>query len=155
MTVRQILCGVLTAVALGGPAAAAVPAALRPFDVAQAASWGDALALCDLTAFLRTRPSLKADVVLTRDPRSEMELALYGPRFLPPGLFFDSNTRLTFERLEKAGEVDRKSVAEARRRHDLPLFRQFRVANGEDMAFLEAQSELCAALALDVRQRYP
>jgi hypothetical protein len=145
------------AIALSGPPAAAAetPARMVPFDVSRAENWGDALALCDLTAFLRTRPSLDADVVLAADSRSEFARPLYGPRFLPPGLFFDQNVRLTFERLEKAGEVDRRSVGAARARHDRPLFRVYQRGGSEDLAFLEEQSQLCAALILDVRRRYP
>ena len=145
------------AIALLGPAAAgaATPPRMAPFDVSRMENWGDALALCDLTAFLRTRPSLDADVVLAADPRTDFARPLYGPRFMPPGLFFDHATRLTFERLEKAGEVDRRAVGEARARHDRPFFRAYERAGSQELAFLEEQSRLCTALTVDVRRRYP
>lgn len=156
MRLRTRLCAALLALAVGGPAAAATPAErLSRFDVGAAQSWADALALCDLTAFLRTRPALDADVVLVEDMGGRMGQALYGPRFTPASLFFDTRVRRTFERLAAAGEVDRRSVGEARRRHDMPMFREFRAASGEDIAFLEAQAELCAALSVDVARRHP
>jgi len=151
----MLALSVLLALLVASPAAPTPSERMSAFDVSRAESWAEALALCDLTAFLRTRPSLEADVVLAPDGRSEFMRPLYGPRFLPPGLFFDHATRLTFERLEKAGEVDRKSVGRARGRHDLALFRSYRRAGRQDLAFLEEQSKLCAALSLDVRQRYP
>jgi len=150
------LCALVLALAVAAPAAATTsPTRLSRFDVANSENWADALALCDLTSFLRTRPSLDADVVLTVDPQSRMDRLLYGPRFQPISLFFDSRFRSMFERLEKSGEVDRKSVAAARRRLDLPMFDEFRVASVRDMVFLEEQAELCTALIIDVRQRYP
>ena len=151
----MMVLSALMALLVAAPAAPEPSTRMSAFDVSRAESWADALALCDLTAFLRTRPALEADVVLAPDGRSEFVRPLYGPRFLPPGLFFDHYTRLTFERLEKAGEVDRKSVGAARARHDRPLFRSYQRAGGQDMAFLEEQSKLCGALGLDVRQRYP
>ena len=150
------LCAFVLTLAVAAPAAAATtPTRLARFDVANAQTWGDALALCDLTSFLRTRPALDADVVLTVDPRSRMDRVLYGPRFQPVTLFFDSRFRNMFDRLEKSGEVDRGSVAAARRRLDLPMFSEFRVASVKDQVFLEEQAELCTALTIDVRQRYP
>ena len=156
MRLRTRLCAALLALAAAGQAAAASPAErLSRFDVGAAQSWADALALCDLTAFLRTRPALDADVVLVEDRGGRMDSALYGPRFTPVSLFFDIGVRRTFERLAQAGEVDRRRVGEARRRHDMSMFREFRVTSAQDMAFLEAQAELCAALSVDVARRYP
>jgi hypothetical protein len=150
------LCALLLALAVTAPAAATTTGSrLSQFDVNNSQTWADALALCDLTSFLRTRPSLDADVVLTVDPLSRMDRVLYGPRFQPISLFFDTRFRRMFERLEKSGEVDRSSVAQARRRLDLPMFDEFRVASVKDMVFLEEQAELCTALTIDVRRRYP
>ena len=149
------LCALVLALAVAAPAAATAPTRLDRFDVNNSQTWADALALCDLTSFLRTRPSLDADVVLTVDPVSRMDRVLYGPRFQPPSLFFDGRLRRTFDRLEKSGEVDRGSVAAARRRYDLAMFAEFRSAGVRDQIFLEEQADLCTALNIDVRRRYP
>ena len=149
------LCAALLAFAVAVPAAASTPARLTAFDVNNSQTWAEALALCDLTTFLRTRPSLEADVVVTADPRTRADRILYGPRFMPTSVFFDSRVRLMFERLERAGEVDRRAVGEARRRYDVGMFQAFRLGSVKDMAFLEDQSLLCAALSIDVRNRHP
>jgi hypothetical protein len=144
----------LLALLIAVPAAAAPRPRLQEFDVARTENWADALALCDLTSFLRTRPNLDADVIMSPDAWSEHLRPLHAPRFLPPGLFFDKRVRLTFERLEKAGEVDRRGFGAARARHDQALFRSYDRADGTELAFLEEQSKLCAALSQDVRARY-
>ena len=154
MSAANFLRGALLALLIGAPASAATPQRLAGFDVARAETWADALALCDLTAFLRTRPALEADVILSPDPVTEWARPLYGPRFRPPGLFFDRSVRLSFERLERAREVDRRAVGEARARHDRALFRIFSRPNQEEVRFLEEQSRLCAALSADIRTRY-
>ena len=151
---RARLCAALLVLAVAAPAAAATPQRLSRFDVNNAESWADALALCDLTAFLRTRPALDADVVVAVDPATRMDRVLYGPRFQPPSMFFDGQVRGMFERLARAGEVDSGAVGAARRRHDQSMFREFRMTSGQEMAFLEDQTELCAALAVDVASRY-
>jgi hypothetical protein len=139
---------------IAAPAAGAPRARLNDFDVSRAVTWADALALCDLTSFLRTRPDLDADVILAPDSWSEQLRALYGPRFLPPGLFFDKRVRLAFERLVRAGELDQRSFGEARARYDRPLFRSYERADAQELAFLEEQSRLCVAFTQDIRKRY-
>jgi hypothetical protein len=145
---------VLLALLVAAPAAAAPQPRVTDFDVAKTQTWADALALCDLTAFLQSRPDLDADVIMAPDGRSEWLRPLYAPRFLPQGLFYDHNVRLAFERLERAGEVDRRAFGEARARHDRPLFRSFERARKAELEFLAEQSRLCAALVADVRSRY-
>ena len=137
---------------IAGPAGADTRADLRRFDIVNVEDWADALALCDLTAFLRTRPALDADAII---PSGDRPGPLYGPRFLPPGLFFDRGVRRTFERLQRAGETDRARVASARARYDLDFYGRLRNPSASEVAFLEEQSSLCAALSIDIDRRFP
>ena len=140
-----------TAALLTG-AAAPTP---ETFDVANAGGWAEALAMCDLTRFLATRPDLDADVILATDQSTGWMRPLYGPRFLPPTLFFDREVKQAFHRLERAGEVDKRGFAEARTRFDRPMMRRFRQQRMSDQHFLEDQSRVCHALEADVQARYP
>ena len=135
-------------------ATAAPPQPLSSFDVTKLDGWPDALAVCDITAFLRTRPDIDADVILARDENSGWFRPLYRPRFLPPTLFFDSDIRRAFERLEKAGEIDRRSVNEARARWDRPMLRSYDRSGVRERIFLDDQGKVCDALVADVRARY-
>ena len=102
------LCALVLTLAVAAPAAATTPATrLARFDVANSQTWADALALCDLTSFLRTRPALDADVVLTVDPRSRMDRVLYGPRFQPMSLFFDSRFRNAFDNCQRVARGEK------------------------------------------------
>ena len=144
------------AVLLGlAASAAAADAPLQAFDVARAEGWPRALALCDVASFLKTKPDLDADVILARDDRSGWLRPLHGPRFLPPGLFYDEGVRRAFYRLKAAREVDRRSFAAARAdiaREMLPRFRRFTAG---ETACLREQVRLCDALRADVASRYP
>ena len=137
------------------PAMAAPRARLSDFDVSKADNWPDALALCDLTAFLRSKPSLDAHVILAPDPSTGWLRPLEAPRFLPLGLFASRSMKMSFERLEKSGEIDRRSFSRARARHDQPMFESYRRANAADLAFLDEQWSLCGFLAEDISERYP
>ena len=146
--------GALAALLIVIPAHTVRAQGLAVFDVSRSTTWGQALALCDMTSFLQGRPSLDADVIMASDGRSDWPRPLYAPAFLPPGLFFDPGVRSAFERLERAGETNRREFSEARARHDQRLFRTYRHAAGTERQFLKEQSELCRALVADVRSRY-
>ena len=147
--------GALLALLIASPAAAAPRARLSDFDVSSVDNWPDALALCDLTAFLRTRPSLDAHVILAPDPSTGWLRPLEGPRFLPLGLFTSRAMKQSFERLEQSGEINRRSFSRARARHDQPMFDSYRRANAADLAFLDEQWSLCGFFAQDISERFP
>ena len=147
-----VLVGVASGPATAAPAQAAHPEWER-FEVTRAQGWPEALALCDLTRFLLSRPALDADVILTRDDNTGDFRPLYGPRFLPPNLLYDGELRRTFFRLQSEGETDRRSVGEARFRLDRAMFKAFRRGNVEQRLFLENQAETCSALTAQVRSR--
>jgi hypothetical protein len=154
MSSGGLLRGALLALLIGSSAASAPRARLSDFDINRAEAWPDALAVCDLTLFLRTRPSLDADVILAPDPNSGWVRPLQGPRFLPPNLFHSRTVRQAYERLEAAGQIDRDSFARARLRYDTGMFASYRRANARDLAFLEQQSVLCGYFAQDIRERF-
>ncbi len=139
--------------------AALLTAAAAPtpglFDVEQAQGWAEALAVCDVTRFLVTRPDLDADVILATDESTGWMRPLYGPRFMPPNLFYDGEVKRAFHRLERAGELERNAFVEARARVDRPMMRRFRQQRASDRRFLEMQSDVCDALEAQVQSRYP
>ena len=151
--VSRLLIATAAAAAMLACSAASEP--LDRFSVAQANGWAEALAICDLTRFLLEQRNLDADVILARDDRSGQFRAIYGPRFLPPNLLYDADLRHAFFRLERAGEVSRRSVGDARFQLDRPMLRAFRRMRSRDRLFLEEQSRTCSALQADIRARYP
>lgn len=144
----------LLALAVATPAAAEPRAQLRDFDVSVADNWPDALALCDLTAFLKTRPALEASVVFLPHASGWLQ-PLQAPRFAPPNDFVSHTVRRSFERLEAHGEIDRASYNKARARHDMPMFASYRRAGAADLAFIDNQQRLCGFLAQEIAERYP
>ena len=149
--IARLFSAGLMAVLCGGAAPAQ---SLEPFEVARAEDWAQALALCDLTRFVQSEPKLDADVILTRDDGTGQFRPLYGPRFMPPNLFYDGEVKRAFFRLERAGEVNRRSVSAARFALDRPMLRTFRRIGAAERRFLDDQSETCSALLTDVRARY-
>ena len=119
------------------------------FRVDRATGWAQALAVCDLTRFLLEQRGLQADVILARDDRTGQFRAFYGPRFLPPNLLYDGDLRRSLFKLERAGQVTRREVVEARFQLDRPMLRAFRRMRPGERLFLEEQSRTCSALSAE------
>ena len=151
---RLQLVAVVLTTALPLAAAAQTPRH-QPFELQQAQGWAQALALCDLTRFLLIRPDLNADVILARDDPGGWLKPMYGPRFLPPAIFFDGRVRRAASRLEKAGELERRDFAEARASYDRPMMQALGRNTAVDQRFLETQADVCSVLEDDIRKRYP
>ena len=149
----QLLAALVAALA-AAPAASANETP-STFDVASAAGWPEALAICDVTRFLAKQPNLDADVILAVDDQTGWLRPLYGPRFTPPNLFYDSEIKTAFYRLERAGEANRKGFSEARTRYGQQMLRAFRRYTASDRRFLDQQSQVCGRLTEQVRARYP
>lgn len=150
--IARAFSAVAAAVLLAG---AAPQETLSRFDISRAEGWSEALALCDLTEFLLTDPALSADVILARDDGTGQFRPLYGPRFIPPNLLYDGDVKRAYYRLRRAGEVDARSVGEARSAVDRAMLRAFRRYSSTERRFLEKQAETCDGLLTDVRTRYP
>lgn len=123
-------------------------ASLRDYDVKNADSWADALAICDTTRFLQSDPKLESNVIVSAMPANS-HVALYGPYFIPPSNFYSEAMRETFDRVQKAGLVTSESYGAARLRYAKLMLSAYAHATAADQAFLNEQMKLCYALAVD------
>ena len=128
-----------------------VPVSADPmttYDVSKAETWADALAICDVTRFLLSEPNLDAEVIISPMP-GNVHVPLYKPYFIPPSSFYSDAMRETFERVQKAGQVNTESYGQARMRYTKLMLPAYRYASGADRAFLADQMKTCYALAVD------
>lgn len=120
------------------------PPLLAPLDVNKAQGWGDALAACDLTRFLLTDPDVTANTIIA--PGEGSLRILYPPLYTPPNGFYAPSIQEAVQTLEKRGEVDRKSVIDARFRFASAIVPKFRKGDTVEKAFLTDQMKLCNVL---------
>lgn len=131
---------VLTAV----QAQAETPASLAPLSLDKAGTWGEALAACDITRFLLSDPDVTSNsVIVAGDGGLRI---LYPPLYVPPNLFYATSLQGAFETLRARGEVDRRSVADARFRLASAVVPRFRKGDAAEKAFLADQMKLCNLL---------
>lgn len=131
----------------------AVPASagsIRDYDVQKAETWADALAICDVTRFLMTKPKLESDVIIAS---GNSHVPLYKPYFMPPSGFFSEAMEATFERVRKAGQATPKAYSDARLRYARLMLSAYTDASLADQAFLDDQMKTCYALAVDTSGR--
>lgn len=141
--------------ALFAAAVMAVPstaAGLRDFDVRNAETWNDALAICDVTNFLLTRPDLGAEVIVASNPEASNG-ALHRPYYIPPSSFYSAVMKDTFSAVAKAGQANANAYKEARYRYGRAMIDAYRGATPSDLAFLADQMRLCYALAVNTRRQ--
>lgn len=134
----------LAALVLTGAAHAEAPPLLALLDVNKAQGWGEALAACDITRFLLTDPDVTANTIIA--PGDGALRILYPPLYTPPSLFYAPSLLEAFETLRARGEVDRKSVADARFRLASAIVPKFRRGDTADKLFLSDQMKLCNVL---------
>jgi hypothetical protein len=142
---QTLIAAVALAMALvAGPSLAAEPTTLKALDINRLQNWADALAACDMTSFLMTDPDLEAGTIIA--PGVGGGSILYRPLYLPANLFYAPSLLQAFEVLQAGGEVDRKSVADARYKFASTLIPKFHKASEADKAFLVDQMKLCNVL---------
>ena len=142
------------AIVLSGSASAQTPPPLlASLDVNKAQGWGDALAACDLTRFLLTDPDVTANTIIA--PGEGSLRVLYPPLYTPPNGFYAPSIQQAVHTLEKRGEVDRKSVIDARFRLASAIVPKFRKGDAVEKAFLTDQMKLCNVLTDGVAARKP
>jgi hypothetical protein len=143
------LAALLVAVVAALPASAG---ALRDFDVSKAETWNDALAICDVTNFLMSKPDLGAQSIVATNPQVSNGV-LHGPYYLPPSSFYSKAMKETFDTVARAGQATPAAYKEARYRYGHAMLEAYRGANPGDLAFLSDQMRLCYALAVNLRQQ--
>lgn len=134
-----------------GSAHAAAPPLLAPLDVNKAQGWGEALAACDITRFLLTDPDVTASTIIA--PGDGALRVLYPPLYTPPNLFYAPSLLEAFETLQARGEVDRRSVVDARYRLASTIVPRFRKGDTAEKLFLQDQMKLCNVLTDGVAQQ--
>ena len=149
---RQILSlsAALMALIVVAPAQAAGPSVFTSLDINKAKGWGDALAACDMTRFFLSKPDLEAGTIIAPGDGG----ILYKPLFIPTKLLYTPSLFEAFNTLERAGQVKRQEVVEARFQFASTLIPQFHKAREADQAFLQDQMKLCNVLTDDVKKRY-
>jgi hypothetical protein len=143
---RRVLAAAVAVLAVAGSAQAASPPPplLAPLDVDKAQGWGEALAACDLTRFLLSDPDVSASTIIA--PGEGSPRFLYPPLYMPPNLFYAPSLLEAFETLRARGEVDRKSVADARYRLAVAIVPRFHKGDTVEKTFLADQMKLCNVL---------
>lgn len=155
-SLRRVAAFVAFIIAAASQAQAASPPApplLAPLDVNKAQNWGEALAACDITRFLLSEPDVSASTIIA--PGDGALRTLYPPLFMPPNLFYAPSLLQAFQTLEGRGEVDRKSVADARFRLANAVVPRFRKGDTVEKAFLADQMKLCNVLTDGVEGQKP
>jgi hypothetical protein len=143
MRLRQTLLAAVAMALVAGPSLAAEPTTLA-LDINGLQNWADALAACDMTSFLMSDPDLEAGTIIA--PGVGSGRILYRPLYLPPNLLYAPSLLQSFEVLEAKGEVDRKSVVDARYKFASAIVPKFHKASEADKAFLVDQMKLCNVL---------
>lgn len=151
MNVKSLFGGSVFAAAMLLGMMPASAQAMRTYDVNNVQSWADALAICDVTKFLLSDPDLSAEVIISSAPDVSAG-HLRRPYFLPPNLFYSKVMRLTYESVQKAGQVNDAAYSEARLRYARTMLDTYSRMTQEDRDFLEEQMKTCYALAASTRR---
>ena len=144
--IRQILAAglALATLAVAWPGQADEASPLKMLDINKAQGWADALAACDMTRFLLSNPDLDAGTIIA--PGTGSGRILYKPLYIPPNLFYAPSLLEAYQKLRAAGEVDHKSMADARYHFASEIIPKFHKADAADKAFLADQMKLCNVL---------
>jgi hypothetical protein len=121
------------------------------FDVRDARSWGERLALCDTTAFLASRPDLNASRIWVRRDDGRRDLLL-PPDFVGAGLWYKEGYRRLFWQLQRERQVSSAEVYRAQNGLSRRFVEAYRSINGHygagvDSRFLDAQDRYCRMMA--------
>jgi len=140
---RQTLIAAVALVTalVAAPSLAAEPTTLKALDINRLQNWADALAACDMTSFLMSDPDLEAGTIIA--PGGGI---LYKPLFIPTKLLYTPSLFEAFNTLERAGQVKRQEVVEARFQFASAIIPKFHKASEADKAFLVDQMKLCNVL---------
>lgn len=109
------------------------------------------MAACDITRFLLTDPDVTASTIIA--PGDGALRVLYPPLYTPPNLFYAPSLLEAFETLQARGEVDRRSVVDARYRLASTIVPRFRKGDTAEKLFLQDQMKLCNVLTDGVAQQ--
>jgi len=144
MDCRRLLA-LAACVAFASPVSAQERPSIAVLDVNRAQNWAEALAACDITRFLLTDPDVTASAIIA--PGEGAPQFLYPPLYTPPNVLYTPSLLKTFEILQARGEVDRKSLTDARFRLANTVVPSFRKGDATDKAFLSDQMKLCNVLS--------
>ena len=143
---------VLSAVALAGLTMGAIaPAQAEPtdysrFDVRDATDWADKLVLCDVTAFLSTKPDLNANRMWVRRDAGPPDLLL-PPNFVQGGQWYKEGYRRLYYRLRHDKRIEGDQVIRAQDTAGRGFIDAYRHSAGSNHSFLDAQDSYCRSMA--------
>lgn len=136
------------AVLAGAAPAAAQTNDFAQFDVAQGASLGEQLVICDRAKLLSNPPSREALRAYVQVDPQTFELAL-PPDFTRPSGWYDYDLERAYDRLRARGLVNREDVRAARERYTAPLLTRAERPTLSERRFLRAQTSLCRRIIQD------
>ncbi len=143
------LFNIAAAVAAFGSAAApalAQPTDFAAFDPARAQTVAERLVLCDMSAFLASRPDLDAQVIYVR--RDDQRYDPLIPPFAGGGsAWYEDDHRRAYQRLRSAGQVTPQELAAAQDRYIRPMTKVYERATPSQQRTLESTRRFCKDFA--------
>jgi hypothetical protein len=122
-----------------------------PFDVRNARNWTERLVLCDVTAFLVSRPNLNADRMWVRRDDGRRDVLL-PPYFLGAGRWYKEGYQRLFWRLKRGRQASDAELLHAESAIGRRFIDAYRDANPYtggmvQSGFLDAQDRYCRNMA--------
>jgi len=154
---------ILAALAAAGLALSAIgPAQAQPrydnavyaqFDVHNAQSWAEKLVLCDVTAFLASRPDMAANRMWVRRDDGRRDLLL-PPDFVGAGRWYKEGYERLYWRLRREKQVTSQEMQQVQDTVGRSFVEAYRRANGYGpgrfgggQRFLDQQDSWCRSMA--------
>ena len=120
------------------------------FDVRNARSWAEKLVLCDVTAFLATRPDLNANRMWVRRDDGHNDLLL-PPDFVGAGRWYKEGYEQLYWNLKRRNQVSSDELRQTQASLGRRFVEAYRTSGyngpGEAMGFLDKQDGYCRSMA--------
>ncbi len=137
----------LAGLAFGAAASAqAEPTDLSRFDVHGASDWADKLVLCDVTAFLASKPDLDANRMWVRRDAGPPDLLL-PPDFVQGGQWYKEGYRRLYDKMRRDKRIEGDQVIRAQDTAGRSFIDAYRRSPNLDHSFLNAQDSYCRSMA--------
>jgi len=143
---RKLLNLAALGAALAGAPALAQPVDWSAFDPARAQSVADRLVLCDMSAFLASKPDLDAQVIYVR--RDDQRYDPLIPPFAGGGAsWYEDDNQRAYQRFRSAGQVTAQELTAAQERYVRPMSKAFDRATPGQQRALESSRRFCKDFA--------
>ena len=142
----------LSAIALAGLAFGAIGPAqaeatdLSRFDVRSAPDWADKLVLCDVTAFIASKPDLNANRMWVRRDIGPPDLML-PPDFVQGGQWYKEGYQRLYWRMRHDKRIEGDQVLRAQDTLGRSFVEAYRRQPNLDRHFLSGQDSYCRSMA--------